>query len=119
MPRLTVGRGLGPGGAGATGAGPPKGGTPSWIRSGTSFSGQLFPIALLLLAAAASAYGLKRRRPRPPENAQDRVARAYRDATSQAAGGGSARQPAYLASQAIAAHPGQAATAPRAGMTAQ
>lgn len=50
------------------------------------------PVAVLLLACAASAYGLMRRRA-PLENAQDRVARAYRDAKSQPAWGGSARQP--------------------------
>lgn len=62
------------------------------------------PIAVLLLAGAASAYGLTRRRLRPSENAQDRVARAYRDATSRAAGGGPARQPAHAAPQVFAAH---------------
>jgi hypothetical protein len=61
------------------------------------------PVAVLLLAGAASAYGLTRKRPRPPENAQDRVARAYRDATSQAATGGPARQSAHRAPQVFAA----------------
>lgn len=69
------------------------------------------PIAVLLLAGAASAYGLTRRRLRPSENAQDRVARVYRDATSRAAGGGPARQPAHLAPQVFATRPGRTATA--------
>ena len=63
------------------------------------------PIAVLLLAGAASAYGLARRRPRPPETAQDRVARVYRDAMSRAAENGPARQPAYPAPQVFSARP--------------
>ena len=59
------------------------------------------PIAVLLLAGAASAYGLTRRRPR--ENPQDRVARAYRAATSRAARDAPARQPARPAPQVFAA----------------
>lgn len=71
----------------------------------TTFLWAAIPIAVLLLAGAASAYGLTRRRPRPPETAQDRVARAYRDAVSRAAGGGPARQPAYPAPKVFAAYP--------------
>ena len=57
---------------------------PSW----DIFFWSAIPVAVLLLACAASAYWLPRRRPRPLENAQERVERAYRGAKSQPAGGG-------------------------------
>ena len=77
------------------------------------------PIAVLILAVVASAYGLTRRRSRP-EDAQDRVARAYRDATSQGSRG-RAGAPACTPRTAglRRTHPDRAATAPRAGMTIQ
>lgn len=67
-----------------------------WI----TFLWTAIPVALLLAASVVGAVWFTHRRPRPADGPQDRVARAYRQATTPA--GGTSR-PAHAASPAGAA----------------